>query len=142
MDLYSDYCDKVYRFKTTFYVTRLKKIFQEKGYDKEINRRNVPLPIKQYSIYKGYLTELKRVQEKYEIDDEKIKNYQYDYNPHNSSLHLYSKILYDDPDYQKSRRYIMSKNIEKNNLTPLILSFLEFDKMNRIVQDIRSGEIK
>jgi hypothetical protein len=53
MDYYKEYCDKVYKDESSFYVNKLIKKFEENGYDKDLTTAK-SLPLKQYSIYKIY----------------------------------------------------------------------------------------
>ena len=143
MDYYKEYCDKVYKDECSFYVNKLIKKFQENGWDKDLRTAN-SLPLKQYRIYKIYkVGMLEYNMKKYNIKS--VENFRYEYSSKDNTLTEYLKELYLDitsESYVKSRKYILNKKIVAGDMTPLIYSFLEYDKMAMIVRDIRAGVLK
>jgi len=144
MDEYKSYCDVVYLQNNSFYVNKLIKRFQDNGYDKDLAKVNT-LPLKQYRIYKIYkVGVLEYNMKKYNIKS--VENFRYEYSPIDNHLTEYLKQLYDDKenlkDYVKARKWSLNKKIVAGDRSPLILSFLEYDKMGMIVRDIRAGVLK
>lgn len=148
MDEYKSYCDVVYLQNNSFYVNKLIKRFQDNGYDKDLAKVNT-LPLKQYRIYKIYkVGVLEYNMKKYNIKS--VENFRYEYSPIDNHLTEYLKLLYEDnyenekklKDYVKSRKYLINKKIVAGDRSPLIASFLEYDKMCMIVRDIRLGVVK
>ena len=144
MDYYKEYCDKVYKDESSFYVNKLIKKFEENGYDKNLAKVNT-LPLKQYRVYKVYkVGMLEYNMKKYNIKS--IEKFRYEYSPNDNHLREYLIELYYDKenlkDYVKARKYSLNKKIVAGDMSPLIYSFLEYDKMAMIVRDIRAGVLK
>ena len=145
MDYYKEYCENVYKDESSFYKNRLIKTFEENGYDKNLAKVNT-LPLKQYRLYKIYrIQHLEYNMKKYDIKS--VKDFRYEYSPFDNHFTEYLKQLYEDKDdnekklkdYVKSRKCILNKKIMEGERSPLINSFLEYDKMGMIVRDIRAG---
>jgi len=148
MDYFVEYCDKVYVDESTFYVNKIIKNFKDNGYDKDLTTAK-SLPLKQYAIYKIYkVGVLEYNMKNYNIKS--VENFRYEYSPFDNNLTPYLKRLYEDnyenekklKDYVKSRKYLINKKIVAGDRSPLIASFLEYDKMCMIVRDIRLGVVK
>ena len=136
MDYFVEYCDKVYKDETSFYVNKLIKEFHENGWDKDLTTAK-SLPLKQYKIYKIYkVSVLEYNMKKYNIKS--IENFRYEYHFEDNNLKEYLKDLYDDKtkNYRRHRKCILNKKIVAGDRSPLIYSFLEYDKMCMIVRDI------
>lgn len=148
---YKRYCEKIYEewklneeflSEDKYYINKLIKVFYDKGCHKNLTKCDT-IPLKQYSLYKLKKTDLQYWLKKKEIASSQLRNYEYEYSSHDNNLTEYLKQLYSDKknlnDYVKSRKYIMNKNIVNKKLTPMIKSFLEYDRICMIVRDIRAG---
>ncbi len=136
MEEYKEYCDNVYfkgmRYRPN-YINQLLKEFKEKEYHITFQNKKLSLPIQQYRIYYTYKIS--------EFDRHTYKeNYEYKFDEYDNFLTDYLKQLYEfkSDNYRWVRKNYFKNTIKNDSdYTAYIRSFLEYDKMRKMVRDFK-----
>tara|TARA_R110002153_G_scaffold110569_2_gene251959 strand:- start:774 stop:1187 length:414 start_codon:yes stop_codon:yes gene_type:complete len=136
MEEYKEYCNNVYNkgweYNPSYSKNRIKE-FEEKEYHITFQNKKLSLPIQQYKIYYIYkISEFNRHTYK--------ENYEYKFDEYDNFLTEYLNLLYEfkSISYRWNRKHkIKSKIMNTLDYSAYIRSFLEYDKMRKMVRDFK-----
>jgi len=137
MEEYKEYCNNVYnkgwKYNSTYIKERI-KLFEKNEYHITFQNKKLSLPIQQYRIYYIYkIGEFNRHTYK--------ENYEYKFDEYDNFLSEYLKQLYEfkTDNYRWVRKNYLKNTImnPKQEYTAYITSFLEYDKMRKMVRDFK-----
>jgi len=145
MDIYKDYCSKIYPKDkyTERYINKLIDDFEKKEYHITFLNKNLSLPIKQYKAYKSVYVDFASKRYTSPICETIKQNYVYKFDEKDNYITEYLKYwVYDDKDdnYKWVRKNKLKNdiiNLREENYTSYIRSFIEYDRMKKILREFR-----